>query len=248
MSRESASFHVSVLTLSRTSITAGETAEVSLKVENHGERLGTFETNLTVNGKVVETSWVRLEAGGTDAIVFQHRFDEPGTYEIAVAGKSVGTITVEPPSEEDVESIRTDRDGGGESTVEVVAATVPADWVRHGYETTVRATVVNEGNSSGVRKLTVTVDGHPVASETVALGPDERRVVAIEFEPTSGTVAVEGVSAGRIEVSDRRESVRSPEEGSSNESGLGLEIGFAFVVLVVGTLAGAAVHDAQRPP
>lgn len=85
-------------------------------------------------------------------------------------------------------------------SVEVVGASITADWVRTGQTTHVRVTVTNPGGRSVTRTLTVTVGGDPVATERVTLAPNEREVVAIPYPAVEGPVAVEGTTAGRVEV------------------------------------------------
>lgn len=187
-------------TLSNTSITAGETVQIALRVENAGERAGTFDTTLFVNGERVASESLTIEAGGTQPLVFERQFEEPGEYEITVGETSLGTLTVNAVS--DNTTVTRTASNGGASPIEVVGATIPADWVKQGYATTVRATVVNTANRTATRSLTVTVDDQPVANQTVTLQPNERDVVTIQFEAVGGTVAVEGVEAGRIEVSE----------------------------------------------
>lgn len=233
---------VSVATLSNTLITAGETVQIALRVENAGERDGTFEKDLIVDGEAVGSESVTVEAGRSEAVVFEHRFDEPGEYEIAVGETSLGTLTVTAASDEET---ATNRGSGADKrtgSIEVVEATAPADWVREGSETTVRATVVNTANRTINRTLTVTVDEQPVANETVTLQPNERGVVTVEFEAVSGIVAVEGVDAGRIDVSGTRGEVRTDTADTTENTGAGFEIGLGVLFVVAGTLAGAAVH------
>lgn len=126
---------------------------------------------------------------------------------------------------------------GDANPIQVTGATMPADWVREGYDTSVQATVVNTANRTANRTLTVTVDDRPVSNATVTLGPNERDVVTIEFEPVSGTVAVAGVEAGRIDVGERR---RAPVTETDDTSGVaGSDGGFSRVVLIASGLVVA---------
>jgi hypothetical protein len=80
----------------------------------------------------------------------------------------------------------------------VVAASVPADWVRPGIPTTVRATIRNPGDRRTV-DLEVTHDGVGVATATVTLRPQATYVYDFQVvfsESRNGPVAVEG--CGRV--------------------------------------------------
>ncbi|MDS0221608.1 cell surface glycoprotein [Haloarcula sp. S1AR25-5A] len=86
------------------------------------------------------------------------------------------------------------------TAVSVTDASLTADWVRAGFNTSARATVENPTDEAVEQTLTVTVDGSPVASRTVQLDAGEQTTVAMEFEAVEGSVAVNGVSAGDLRV------------------------------------------------
>lgn len=239
-------------TLGDTSIPAGETVQVALRVENVGGRDGTFEADLLVDGETVASESVTVEAGGTESVVLEQRFDEPGQYEISVGETSLGTVTVTAATDARTAK-RAGGDGEAGEPIEVVGATVPADWVMEGFETTVRATVVNTANRTANRTLTVTIDDQPVANETVTLQPNERDVVEIAFEAVSGNVAVEGVDAGRIEVGERSGGVETETKGSTGGDGWEGELGrtvllVGVVIILAGVvlLGGATVRVVGR--
>lgn len=235
----SARFNVLLATLSNTSITAGERVQIALRVENVGEQDGTFETALFVNDERVATESLTVEAGATQPLVFERRFEEPGEYEIAVGETSLGNLTVTAATEDDTRT-RTDRDDGA-SPIEVVGATVPADWVKQGYATAVRVTVMNTANQTANRSLTVTVDDQPVANQTVTLQPNERDVVTIQFEAVGGTVAVEGVEAGRIQVGGSPGEIGTEADDTTGDGGRVIELGGFNVVAGAMFLAGVLV-------
>ncbi|WP_128904151.1 CARDB domain-containing protein [Halorubrum amylolyticum] len=74
-----------------------------------------------------------------------------------------------------------------------------------GEEATVRATLRNGGGAAGERTVALTADGEPVASETVALAPNETATVGLadRFEtPGEYDFAVAGADAGTLLVGD----------------------------------------------
>jgi hypothetical protein len=255
---EPASFDITLATLSNTSIAAGETATVALRIENDGDRGGTYETDLLVDGDAVASEQTYVAAGAEETLVFERRFEEPGEYAIAVEGASLGTLTVTGGSDNATATAvqvnataggvrdnvtatpRVDRIGEGTGSIDVVDATVPADWVREGFTTTVIATVVNTVNRTANRTLTVTVGDRRVATRNVTLRPNERDVVTLEFEPVSGTVAVEGVDAGRIEVRGTSQNVGTDDDDTAGGAGPGFGLTITVLVVIGAILAAVA--------
>ncbi|NEU56907.1 PKD domain-containing protein [Halorussus sp. MSC15.2] len=88
----------------------GDSVRVSATVENTGRADGTHRVELTVDGEVVATKTVSVEADGATDVAFSHAFDAAGVYEVGV-GDETAEITVK-----SVET--TTSDSGGESTTE----------------------------------------------------------------------------------------------------------------------------------
>ena len=88
-----AEFEVSGLTI--TPDEAGVDQDVSIKVtvENVGEKEGSKEVTLKVDGKKVDSEGVTVAAGAERTVTFTHSEAEAGTYDIEVGGLS-GTLTV----------------------------------------------------------------------------------------------------------------------------------------------------------
>ena len=124
--------------------------------------------------------------------------------------------------------------------MKVTAVSGLADWVREGYTTRLDATVVNPGERTITKALTVTIDGVAVAERNVTLRPGERRSVRMEFEASAGTVAVEGVTVGRLNVSAQYGEQRgepSVESGDTDQGSTG-QLGAVLALLA---LSGAGV-------
>jgi len=103
----------------------------------------------------------------------------------------------------------------------VTDASLTADWVRAGLNTSVRATVENPTDEAVEQPLTVTVDGDSVVSRTVSLDAGEQTTITMEFEAVDGSVAVNGVSAGDLRVGSGSSASGSGDE--TGESGGGAE-------------------------
>ncbi|TKX63368.1 CARDB domain-containing protein [Halorubrum sp. GN12_10-3_MGM] len=92
-----------------------------------------------------------------------------------------------------------------EPRFDVTAATVAPEAIDPGENVTVRATVRNGGGAAGERAVTLTADGNSVASETVALAPNE--TATLSFDETVSAagaydLAVGGTPAGTLLVGD----------------------------------------------
>ncbi|MDB2275156.1 CARDB domain-containing protein [Halorubrum ezzemoulense] len=92
-----------------------------------------------------------------------------------------------------------------EPRFDVTAATVSPEAIDPGENVTVRATVRNGGGAAGERAVTLTADGNSVASETVALAPNE--TATLSFDETVSAagaydLAVGGTPAGTLLVGD----------------------------------------------
>ena len=128
-------------------------------------------------------------------------------------------------------------------TLGVVDGAVPADWLRAGRSTTVRASIRNPGDLRTVR-FQVTHDGARVSTHAVTLRPNSRAVYDLEVafsEPVNGQVAVDGVVVGELTVAAASEPTSTPSEmGSSGGAGP--------AVVVVVSLALAMWLGARRRP
>ncbi|MGB9987033.1 PKD domain-containing protein [Salarchaeum japonicum] len=90
----SASLNVTDAALDTTTVAAGESATVSVTVENDGTAAGNTTVELTLDGDQVSTQTVSLDAGESTTARFTVTPDA-GTYEVAANGVTAGTLTVE---------------------------------------------------------------------------------------------------------------------------------------------------------
>lgn len=130
-------------------------------------------------------------------------------------------------------------------SVEVTDAVVEGDWVRADHETSVRVTVGNAGDRPATRRLSVAVAGEQVADREATVPPGESATVRIPFRPArSGPVTVDGVDAGRIEVSTASDRAVPESEGTSPTADDAP--GFGTFVAIVALLATALVARPRR--
>jgi hypothetical protein len=204
-----ARFTVERVTLSDTWIPIDEAVSVTLQVRNVGDRNGTYRANLSIDNESVDSGSVTLGAGANGTLVFDHRFEALGAYQVSVNGLSLGNVSV---GRQSIGRGPTTRPSGGPASgaavevtppsgqgpIEILDATLPDTAVASGSSGLLQVTLRNPTDGTASRRLIVSVDGRPVANRTVTLGGGEQAVIRIGFEARNGTVAVDGIEAGRI--------------------------------------------------
>ena len=78
-----------------TTVTPGDEVTVTAPVVNNGTAIGETELTLRADGQVLAVETVRLLPGQSMTVEFPTTFDEPGEYDLAVDGRTAGTVTVE---------------------------------------------------------------------------------------------------------------------------------------------------------
>lgn len=81
-----AQFEVSDLTIQPPEVMAGGTVTVTVQVANTGDSAGSHTLTLRLNGEVVETREVPVEAGSTEQVAFSLTPQEQGTHQVEVGG------------------------------------------------------------------------------------------------------------------------------------------------------------------
>ena len=99
--------------LERSSITLGETVQVTAEVTNDGNGEGIYTVELTVEGEVVKKKQVTVGAGETKTVTFSYTPSETGTYDVSVSGVSAGTLEV---TEDEQSDDSDDSDDGSDQT------------------------------------------------------------------------------------------------------------------------------------
>ena len=178
---------VTEATVEESTITVGESVEVTATVENAGDEEGTFHAELRVDGTIVDTRDVTVAAGETETVTFEPTFEEPGEYELSVSDTRAGTVTVEsPPPEFEI------TEASLEETTVTVGETV------HGV-----VTVENVGGREGTFTVELRIDGEVVGTHemTIAPGEEESETFRWRFdEPGEYEVSLNGTTAGVVTV------------------------------------------------
>ncbi|MDP6510789.1 MAG: LppX_LprAFG lipoprotein [Dehalococcoidia bacterium] len=89
----SAQFEVGDLAVQPSETMEGEKMTVSINVRNNGEKAGSHLLTLRLNGEVVETREVQVEAEATELVAFEVITQAPGSYQVELGGLS-GSFTV----------------------------------------------------------------------------------------------------------------------------------------------------------
>ncbi|WP_435118482.1 CARDB domain-containing protein [Halolamina sp. C58] len=154
-------------------LAAGETLSLRTAVENLGGASGEYAVTLRVDDRTVATANGTLAPGERTAVSLTHEFEEPGRYTVSIAGERLPVAVREP------------------ATPTVTDLAVEPRTVEPGGETTVTATVANDGQVPGNATIPFTRNGETVTTRTVTLGPGERETVSATVElPAAGEYRV----------------------------------------------------------
>jgi hypothetical protein len=168
-------------------VTVEDSIEVTGTLENRSDREGTFHAELRVDGAIVDTEEVTVEAGGTESVTFSGSFAEPGEYDVSVNDAEAGTVVVELPPPE----------------FELVAASVDETTVAPGEAVEVTARITNVGGQEGTFGAELRIDGTTVETRDVTIGVEETASVRFDYafdEPGTYEVGVGEVNVDTVVV------------------------------------------------
>jgi len=144
-------FQVSALETSPAEIVAGESFDISADIENLGEVEGEYTATLTVDGNVMDTTNITLDAGATEKVSFTSSLASAGIHTIEL-GDLTTTVTALKPAQLEVSSLEV-----------TPVLTLP------GKETTVESDVTNMGEVEGSGTITLKVNDVEIDTRTVTL-------------------------------------------------------------------------------
>ncbi|PHQ38820.1 hypothetical protein DJ69_09680 [Halorubrum persicum] len=145
-------------------LVVGESLEATVVASNTGGATGEYDLSLSVDGERVANRSGTLDAGAETVERFEHRFDDPGEYEVRIGSERL-TVAVSEPARPRVRSVSTDRDRApaGESVVAT-------------------ATVGNDASLPADGALEFRVGGEPAATVPVRLDAGEEATIDREIE------------------------------------------------------------------
>lgn len=129
--------------------------------------------------------------------------------------------------------------------LEVTDAEVSENGGGSGENATAVATVENTGDRQATQTFAATVDGETVATRELTLDGGESATVTFDIpadKVQEGTVAVDGVEAGSLQV-EETEDDGSPASSSSGNTAFGVGAAVFVVLSAVGTGLLAARHE-----
>jgi len=157
-----ATFSVTDLSVGGGDLVAGDSVDVTATVENSGDRGGTFEAKLRVDGATVNSKSVTVAGGESSGVSFDRTLDEAGSYRIQISGSESESVTVDQPATFDVSDL-----------------SLSDSVILEGGSTTVTGTVTNVGDRSGDYDVELIIEGRILQSESVQLAPDESATVSM---------------------------------------------------------------------
>jgi PGF-CTERM protein len=160
---------------------------VTATLENEGEDLAEFAADLQADGAVVATKNVTVPAGESKQVAVNATL-APGTHEIALDGRRVGSVTVSEPTAE----------------IGVADVSLNESAISAGDRVEITATVENTGSEPGEREVALTLFGEAVATKTVAVPAGEtKQVTFVRAVDAAGTyTAAVGNQSATFEVTD----------------------------------------------
>ncbi|WP_436923053.1 CARDB domain-containing protein [Halosimplex amylolyticum] len=162
-------------------------APVDVTLRNDGGADGEFDLSLSINGTVGQTRTVVVPGHGTETVQFNWSAPATGTYQVALNGSSLGTLTVV-----------------DEPETSVASATSSEELLAVGNATTVEATLENAGDAAAGHTVELTANGETVATKDVVV-PADGTTVSFEYTADSAgeyDLAVGGTSAGTLTVAE----------------------------------------------
>ena len=213
---ESTDVDLESVDLDTTAVETGDTVTVNATYRNDGPTTKQRTAELTVDGVVVDTKQFEIGPGETVSVIFERELQWPGTYEIGVDGQTT-SVTVEGPP------------------IDVLNASVTTTEITTGGTATIDATVHNPTDVAVDRTLELAVDGIVVDTRTVTIEPNSERTVTFERqfdEPGTYAIAVSGVEAGSVTVTDSESfQIRDRELSAATTAALAPPMAAGFLFL-----------------
>ena len=149
-------------------LVAGERLALEVMVRNTGGVAGDYEVDLRVDDEpvTVERGTVDPESDRTETV--EHSFEEPGEYEVRVAGETMSVVVEEPAS------------------VRISDLSVTPEVAESGETVVVSATAVNDADRPAGGDVQILVGGETIANSSVRLDVDGAETITHEFTATDG--------------------------------------------------------------
>ena len=199
--QEAGAFSLSAVSISPAEINIGEEVTLSVTVTNTGAQSDSHELTLKIEGAVVDTAEITLDAGASGTVTFTTTKDVAGTYTANINGKTDTFVVKE-------------QEAGAFS---LSAVSISPAEINIGEEVTLSVTVTNTGAQSDSHELTLKIEGAVVDTAEITLDAGASGTVTFTTtKDVAGTysVTIDGLT-GTFEVLEEIEappviSVRPP--------------------------------------
>lgn len=162
MTRPKAHFETDDLEVYRPSETAGENTKIFFTLSNIGDRTGTFDAELRVDGEILQNRSIKLAENENERINFSVKIDEPGEHSVKI-GDISEDFKIEP------------------SEFKVSDLNIGSKVVEPGEPLTVNVKVKNSGDLSGDYNVELKVDGSVEEKWTVTIPGGKNRTVSFDL-------------------------------------------------------------------
>jgi PKD repeat protein len=200
---------VTSLVTSAARVKRGATLQVNAVYTNAGLAAGEETLELIVNGVVVDSRVISLEAGATSSTIFDIVTSADGVLSLELGGltASVEVYTPRPAS------------------LSVTGLSVAPRIVRIGGGVEVNATITNAGEETGSGSYEVKLDGLTAATQSVELPGGESTTLRLRL--TAGSFGVHSVTVGGVEAT-------FTVSEAADSAGVGFQwAGIAVVIVVI---------------
>ena len=179
-------FTLDDLDISTDEIEEGNEVTVSVLVSNGGDRSGTYEAALEVNGEILQTKGVTLDGGSSGTVSFNFVPDAPGEYSIGI-GTLMGNVTVTP-----AEIISEPEISPAPASFAVSGLSISPGEAALDEEIVISVVVSNNGGTEGVHVVVLSIDGAKEASREVTVDAGASETVTFTASRgAEGTYTVE---------------------------------------------------------
>jgi hypothetical protein len=205
---------------SKLAVKPGEEFDLSVDVSNDGDSFAIYYVPLVVDGELVDSQTIPLEAGESNTVNFKLTIDEEGTYQAEIGGKKVDvTVGTTAPASFKVSDLN-----------------ISPESVKIGEDVTITVKVTNTGGEKGSYTVTLKIDGEVEDEEAVTLNSAEAKNVSFDVSTSQeGTfdVDVDGLG-GSFTVTKSSETEEKPSGGGGIP-------GFPYESIVLGVILGVIV-------
>lgn len=210
--------------LNESRLVTNETLRLDVNVTNVGGQPGQYDLKVTVNGTSVANRTGQLDAGQSRTELVEHTFTSPGIYRVSV-GQHTQFVRVQAPARPAVTELSANR-----------------TQLRAGGRVELAATVDNDADRPGTRRVTLARNGTEIDSGQVHLGAGQSTDV-------TATVTLSEAGTYRFDAGNRSVTVtaEAPETPTATETATGTATDPSGSQATAGSDAGVSESETGTP-